>query len=86
MGVNNYQTILRIELNDQMCYSEHHLMVPEHFYCGVAGSFKYKYTPFWGNVLKYIPSTFKMYLSTIRSTFQLASNFLYPENQTKFLT
>ena len=42
MGVNNYQTILRIELNDQMCYSEHHLMVPEHFYCGVAGSFKSK--------------------------------------------
>ena len=40
MGVNNYQTILRIELNDQMCYSEHHLMVPEHFYCWVAGSFK----------------------------------------------
>ena len=39
MGVNNYQTILRIELNDQMCYSEHHLMVPEHFYCWVAGSF-----------------------------------------------
>ena len=25
-----------------------------------------------------------MYLSTIRSTFQLPSNFLYPENQTKF--
>ena len=41
---------------------------------------------FWGNVLKYIPSTFKMYLSTIRSTFQLPSNFVYPENQTKFLT
>ena len=41
MGVNNYQTILRIELNDQMCYSEHHLMVPEHFYCRVAGSFKW---------------------------------------------
>ena len=40
MGVNNYQTILRIELNDQMCYSEHHLMVPEHFYCWVVGSFK----------------------------------------------
>ena len=40
MGVNNYQTILRIELNDQICYSEHHLMVPEHFYCWVAGSFK----------------------------------------------
>ena len=40
MGVNNYQTILRIELNDQMCYSEHHLMVPEHFYYWVAGSFK----------------------------------------------
>ena len=39
MGVNNYQTILRIELNDQICYSEHHLMVPEHFYCWVAGSF-----------------------------------------------
>ena len=39
MGVNNYQTILGIELNDQMCYSEHHLMVPEHFYCWVAGSF-----------------------------------------------
>ena len=39
MGVNDYQTILRIELNDQMCYSEHHLMVPEHFYCWVAGSF-----------------------------------------------
>ena len=31
--------ILRIEWNDQMCYSEHHLMVPEHFYCWVAGSF-----------------------------------------------
>ena len=42
MGVNNYQTILRIELNDQMCYSEHHLMVPEHFYCWVAGSFNDK--------------------------------------------
>ena len=40
MGVNNYQTILRIELNDQICYSEQHLMVPEHFYCWVAGSFK----------------------------------------------
>ena len=40
MGVNNYQMILRIELNDQICYSEHHLMVPEHFYCWVAGSFK----------------------------------------------
>ena len=39
MGVNNYQTILRIELNDRMCYSEHHLMVPAHFYCWVAGSF-----------------------------------------------
>ena len=39
MVVNNYQTILIIELNDQMCYSEHHLMVPEHFYCWVAGSF-----------------------------------------------
>ena len=39
MGVNNYQTILRIELNDQVCYSEHHLMVPEHVYCWVAGSF-----------------------------------------------
>ena len=51
--------------------------------------FKYKYIPFWGNVLKYIPSTFKMYLSTnttISSTFQLPSNFLYPDNQTKFLT
>ena len=59
--------------------------------------YKYKYFPsrkylststllFWGNVLKYIPSSFKMYLSTIRSTFQLPSNFLYPENQTKFLT
>ena len=36
---------------------------------------KYKYIPFWGNVLKYIPSTLKMYLSTIRSTFQLPSNF-----------
>ena len=45
MGVNNYQTIPRIELNDQMCYSEHHLMVPEHFYCWVAGSFKYFITP-----------------------------------------
>ena len=42
MVVNNYQTILIIELNDQMCYSEHHLMVPEHFYCWVAGSFKDK--------------------------------------------
>ena len=47
---------------------------------------KWKYIPFWGNVLKYIPSTLKMYLSTIRSTFQLPSNFLYPVNQTKFLT
>ena len=36
---------------------------------------KYKYIHFWGNVLKYIPSTLKMYLSTIRSTFQLPSNF-----------
>ena len=36
---------------------------------------KYKYIPFWGNVLKYIPSTFKMYLSTIRSTFHLPGNF-----------
>ena len=44
MGVNNYQTILRIELNDQMCYSEHHLMVPEHFYCWVAGSFNRPWT------------------------------------------
>ena len=44
MGVNNYQTILRIELNDQMCYSEHHLMVPEHFYCWVAGSFNEEVT------------------------------------------
>ena len=35
MGVNNYQTILGIELNDQMCYSEHHLMVPEHFTAGL---------------------------------------------------
>ena len=43
MGVNNYQTILRIELNDQMCYSEHHVMVPEHFYCWVAGFFKHSY-------------------------------------------
>ena len=41
MGVNNYQTILRIELNDRMCYSEHHLMVPAHFDCWVAGSFKH---------------------------------------------
>ena len=39
MGVNNYQTILRVELNDRMCYSRHHLMVPENFYCWVAGSF-----------------------------------------------
>ena len=44
MGVNNYQTILRIELNDQMCYSEHHLIVPEHFYCWVAGSFNHSAT------------------------------------------
>ena len=41
MGVNNYQTILRVELNDRMCYSRHHLMVPENFYCWVAGSFKF---------------------------------------------
>ena len=54
----------------------------------------YKYFPpekylststFWGNVVKYIPSTFKMYLITIMSTFQLPSNCLYPDNQT-FLT
>ena len=39
MGVNNYQAILRIELNNRMCYSGHHLMVSGHFYCWVAGSF-----------------------------------------------
>ena len=41
---------------------------------------------FCGNVLKYIPSTFKMYLSTIRSrpTFQLPSNCLYTENNKVF--
>ena len=49
MGVNNYQTILRIELNDQICYSEHHLMVPEHFYCWVAGSFKLDPHLTWNN-------------------------------------
>ena len=43
--------------------------------------YKYKYFP----LPKYIPSTFKMYLSTISSTFQLASNFFYPDNQTSFL-
>ena len=37
--------------------------------------FKYKYIQFWTNVLKYIPSTLKMCLSTISSTFQLPSNF-----------
>ena len=30
-------------------------------------------------------STLKMYLGTIGSTFQLASNFFYPDNQTRFL-
>ena len=39
MDVNNYQTILRIELNNRTCYSGHHLMVSGHFYCWVAGSF-----------------------------------------------
>ena len=39
MGLNNYQTILIIELNSGMCYSILHLMVPVHFYCWVAGSF-----------------------------------------------
>ena len=55
-------------------------------------NYKYKYFPsrkyLSTSTLLFgeIPSTFKMYLSTIRSTFQLPSNFLYPENQTKFLT
>ena len=40
MDLNNYQTILTIELNNGMCYSRHHLMVPGDFYCWVAGSFK----------------------------------------------
>ena len=40
MGLNNYQTILGIELNNGMCYSRHHLIVPGHFYCWVAGFFK----------------------------------------------
>ena len=39
---------------------------------------KYKYIKFGINVLKYIPSTFKMYLSTISSTFQLPSNLFTP--------
>ena len=39
---------------------------------------KYKYIQFWTNILKYIPSTLRMYLSTINSTFQLPSNFFTP--------
>ena len=58
-------------------------------------NYKFKYFPpqkylststflFGQMYLSTFPSTFKMYLSTIRSTFQLPSNFLYPENQSKF--
>ena len=34
----------------------------------------------------YITSSFKMYLGTIMSTFQLPSNLLYTENKAKLLT
>ena len=44
MGVNNYQTILRIELNNRMWYSGHHSTVSGHFHCWVAGSFKDNYS------------------------------------------
>ena len=40
MALNKYQTILRIELNNGICYSRHHLMVPGNFYPRVADSFK----------------------------------------------
>ena len=40
MALNKYQTILKIELNNGICYSRHHLMVPGNFYPRVAGSFK----------------------------------------------
>ena len=40
MALNKYQTILRIELNNGICYSRHHLMVPGNFYPRVVDSFK----------------------------------------------
>ena len=43
MGLLSNDLNLRIELN--MGYSRHHLMVPVHFYCWVAGSFNKRIVP-----------------------------------------
>ena len=39
MALNKYQTILRTELNNGICYSRHYLMVLGNFYPRLAGSF-----------------------------------------------
>ena len=43
------------------------------------------YNQFWENVLKYIISTLKMYLSTTKGTFQSPIKCWFPENQTTVL-
>ena len=60
MAQNKYQTILRIELNNGICYRRHHLMVPGNFYPRVAGSFKTRHN---ANGRKYVVIIFLLTIS-----------------------